>query len=110
MTTARLDLMCKCTVHADFFDETCTRCKIEYAEMKGRHDIPQNMERIQRHYDKNIAMYKEFTEERAKKLYEQIILQYLGKSVSEQEAAERARSIVRKQCTIRGIEAWPWIR
>lgn len=108
--TARLNLMCKCTVHKDFFDETCAACKIEYAQMKGSHDISQTTKRSQRHDDKNIMLYKEFTEERAKKLYEQIILQYLGKSVSEQEAAERARSIVRKQCRIRGIEAWPWIR
>jgi hypothetical protein len=101
--------MSKCTVHADFFDDNCAECKSEYAYMKGKQDLPQKTKRDQRLDHKNIARYKEFTEERAKKLYEQLILQYLNKSVSDQEAVERARIIIRKQCMIRGIETWPWV-
>ena len=57
----------------------------------------------------NIDKYKEFTEERAKRLYEELLLQYLKGSSSENEAAEKARSIIRKQCSIRGIPFWSWI-
>ncbi|HET7147752.1 MAG TPA: hypothetical protein VFI73_04565 [Candidatus Nitrosopolaris sp.] len=52
--------------------------------------------------------YKDFTEVRAKKLYEELIIQYL-KSSNEVEAAEKARSIIRKQCKIRGMPYWSWI-
>ena len=52
--------------------------------------------------------YKEFTELRAKKLYEELIIQYL-KGSNEAEAAEKARSIIRKQCKIRGMPYWSWI-
>ncbi len=54
--------------------------------------------------------YKEFTEERAKKLYEEIFLQYLKKgNMSEAESIERSKKIIRKQCIIRGIDPWSWI-
>jgi len=55
-----------------------------------------------------LKKYKEFTEVRAKKLYEELIIQYL-KSSNEAEAAEKARSIIRKQCKIRGMPYWSWI-
>ena len=55
--------------------------------------------------------YKEFSEERAKKLYEELLIQFLRtKSISEIEAAKRARKIIRKQCAIRGIEVWNWLK
>jgi hypothetical protein len=57
----------------------------------------------------NIEKYKEFSEERAKKLYEELLVQYLKNGHNEIEAAERAKRIIRKQCTIRGISLWNWV-
>lgn len=52
--------------------------------------------------------YKEFTEERAKKLYEELMLQYLKSGASEMDADKKAKAIIRKQCSIRGMPFWPW--
>jgi hypothetical protein len=52
--------------------------------------------------------YKEFTEERAKKLYEELMLQYLKSGASELEADRKAKAIIRKQCRIRGMPFWSW--
>ncbi|HEX6029598.1 MAG TPA: hypothetical protein VFY64_11205 [Nitrososphaeraceae archaeon] len=57
----------------------------------------------------NNKKYKEFTEERAKQLYEDLLLQYLKSSSNEIEAAEKAKGIIRKQCKIRDIQLWPWV-
>jgi hypothetical protein len=53
--------------------------------------------------------YKEFTEERAKKLYEELMLQYLKNGSSEVQADRKARAIIRKQCSIRGMPVWHWV-
>ncbi len=59
---------------------------------------------------KKMNDYKEFTEERAKKLYEEIFLQYLKKgNISEAESIERSKKIIRKQCLMRNIEPWSWV-
>ena len=52
--------------------------------------------------------YKEFTEERAKKLYEELMLQYLKSGATEIDADRKAKSIIRKQCSIRGMSFWSW--
>ena len=52
--------------------------------------------------------YKEFTEERAKKLYEDLMLQYLKSGIGEADADRKAKAIIRKQCSIRGMPFWPW--
>ena len=52
--------------------------------------------------------YKEFTEERAKKLYEELMLQYLKSGSGEIDADRKAKAIIRKQCSIRGMPFWPW--
>jgi hypothetical protein len=57
----------------------------------------------------NTEKYKEFTEERAKKLYEELLVQYLKKNCNEIEASERAKKILRKQCSMRGMSSWDWI-
>jgi hypothetical protein len=57
----------------------------------------------------NMGKYKEFTEERAKKLYEELLVQYLKKNFNEIEASERAKKIIRKQCSMRGMSSWDWI-
>ena len=56
-----------------------------------------------------VEKYKEFTETRAKKLYEDLMLQYLKSGISEREADRKAKSIIRNQCSIRGKAFWPWI-
>ncbi|MGI0037371.1 MAG: hypothetical protein ACRD99_03335 [Nitrososphaera sp.] len=88
-----------CAIHTDFFDDSCEACKQEYLDLKGIGQIPQNTGK----------KYKELTEERAKKLYEDLMLQYLKSGVSETEADRKAKAILRKQCAIRGITPWPWM-
>jgi hypothetical protein len=105
--------MTSCSIHTEFFDDLCPECKEEYCELKGivmetsrKQDIASTED--SRKLDKNRS-YKEFTEERAKKLYGELFIQYLKKSYKEEEAAERARAIIRKQCSLRGIPFWSWI-
>ncbi len=52
--------------------------------------------------------YKEFTEGRAKKLYEELMLQYLKSGANDVDADRKAKAIIRKQCSIRGMPFWPW--
>jgi hypothetical protein len=59
--------------------------------------------------DRTNKKYKEFTEERAKNLYEQLMLQFMKSGASEVDSDRKAKAIIRKQCTIRGIQLWPWI-
>src|SRR5215475_12515850 len=105
--------MASCPIHKEFFDDECPECKKEYLELKGYDQSYSNAGPIPSNYaieaDKNKIKkntYKEFNEVRAKKLYEELILQYLRKSKSEMEAVENARSIIRKQCKIRNIPTW----
>ena len=58
--------------------------------------------------ENNNKKYKNFTEERAKKLYEELMLQYLKDGNGEVEADRKAKAIIRKQCSIRGIPFWTW--
>ncbi|HKZ60894.1 MAG TPA: hypothetical protein VJZ68_00560 [Nitrososphaera sp.] len=88
-----------CTIHPDFFDDNCEMCRQEYLEMKKAGEPAPAKEK----------RYKEFTEERAKKLYEEILLQYLKSGLGDAEAAGKAQAVVRKQCDIRGIPHWPWL-
>lgn len=85
-----------CTLHPDFFDDSCEICRQEYREMKG----------VGEHVSKK---YKEFTEERAKKLYEEVLLQYLKGGANDIEAAGKAKAVVRKQCALRGLPYWSWL-
>lgn len=84
-------------MHTEFFDDSCEACKQEYKEMKGAGEPA-----------KENKKYKELTEERAKKLYEELMLQYLKGGISEAEADRKAKAIIRKQCSIRGLPFWPW--
>lgn len=93
----------KCQIHLDFFDESCPVCKQEYLEMMGANEPADQQQ------DGTKKQYKEFTEERAKKLYEELMLQYLKSGASEVEADSKARSIIKKQCSIRGMPFWHWI-
>ena len=100
-----------CLKHVKFFDETCKICKKEYFFVKGLEDkddvvIDKNVE--ESHQDKQ-SVYKEFTEEKAKQLYEKLFLYYLKKLKDEKDASNKAKSIINKQCYIRNIKPWNWI-
>ena len=104
--------MTSCSIHTDFFDDSCDVCKKEYSELKGLNTSDANNSQSSYNKDKNQdnnKKYKEFTEERAKQLYEDLLLQYLKSSSNEFEAAEKAKGIIRKQCKIRDIQLWPWV-
>jgi hypothetical protein len=95
-----------CSIHKEFFDDSCQDCRQEYLEMKGVGEpITNSQEREEKEEEKK---YKEFTEERAKKLFEEVMLQYLKSGATELEAASKAKAVVRKQCAIRQIPYWPW--
>jgi hypothetical protein len=101
-----------CKIHVDFFDEKCLDCKQEYAELKGHvlsegNDDHGNQKTLS--YPKK---YKDFSEGRAKRLYEQLLIQFLSPpdSLTEVDAARKACSIIKKQCLIRGIPIWEWLK
>ena len=100
-----------CNVHKDFFDETCKDCKAEYANLKG-HISPKTDSGEKVTASGRVKKYKEFSEERARRLYEQLLLQFLNPPyrLSEVEAAQRARYIIKKQCFIRGVPIWTWLK
>lgn len=107
--------MISCSVHTRFFDDNCIDCNKEYREMKGvveeKELTPSNgndQDNKPRTYSK-IEKYKEFTEERGKKLYGELLVQYLKKGSDEIEASERAKNIIRKQCEMRGMPSWDWV-
>jgi|SRR5919198_181062 hypothetical protein len=110
-----------CDIHRNFFDDACTVCRKEYAELKGLHEI-NNTSDYEHANSKSISnnkiqhrqglpkYYKDFTEERAKRLYEDLILQFLrSNKYSEVEASQKARSIIRKQCLLRNMPFWSWL-
>ena len=101
--------MIGCSVHTHFFDDNCIECKKEYREMKGIGQPTLSDDQCDKATSSNIEKYKEFTEERAKKLYEELLVQYLKSGHNEIEAAERAKRIIRKQCSMRGISLWKWV-
>ncbi len=113
--------MAICNIHKFFFDWSCNLCKEEYNDFKGigreeedseNHDNHDKADRKMRRKEQKIKIksYKEFNEERAKKLYEEIFLQYLKKgNISEEESINRSKTIIRKQCEMRGIEPWSWV-
>jgi hypothetical protein len=110
-----------CFFHTKFFDDTCTECRKEYAELKGLHEVnntndlkavnnntTNNSNKM--HQQELAKEYKEFTEERAKRLYKDLLLQFLRSSkYNEVEASEKARSIIRKQCQLRNMPFWSWL-
>jgi hypothetical protein len=67
----------KCEAHRELFDDSCSTCRQEYLEMKTFDSLAGSSE---------IKNYKEFTENRAKKLYEDLMLQFLKIGVDEFEA------------------------
>jgi hypothetical protein len=101
-----------CKIHIDFFDEECPDCKHEYAELKGHVLSGENDNNTNQKKFNYPKKYKEFSEDRAKRLYEELLLQFLNPpdSLTEVEAASKACSIIKKQCLIRGISIWEWLK
>jgi hypothetical protein len=89
----------KCTIHSEFFEDSCSACKQEYMELKRIDEVGVTSNK----------KYKEFTEERAKKLYEELLLQYLRSGASEVEADQKAKAIIKKQCNLRKMPFWSWL-
>ena len=105
--------MSACGIHKNFFDDKCPDCKLEYAELKGltQSKSLDNEKSTKLANESGKKAFKEFSEERAKKLYEELLIQYMRtKLLNEVEAARRARQIIRKQCAIRGVEVWSWLK
>lgn len=119
----------KCPVHTEYFEDKCDECKKEYLEMKQGSTQAENKADLGENFDdykigfapgkdsreqriaatKTIKHYKDLTEDRARRLFEDVFVGYVKSGVSEQEAAQRAKGIVRKQCSMRGIQPWPWL-
>jgi hypothetical protein len=101
-----------CAVHKDFFVEECKDCKDEYEELKG-HTVGSSDRHVEviSSASGDAKGYKDFSEDRARKLYEQLLLQFLNppSRLTEVEAARKARYIIKKQCLIRGLPGWKWL-
>ena len=102
--------MVSCPVHILFFSNDCDICKKEYCAMKGLNEKGNfiNQKNVVSKVREQIH-YKEFTEERAKELYEKLFVFYLKKYKDEKEVATKAKNIVKKQCQLRNIEPWEWV-
>jgi hypothetical protein len=101
-----------CKIHVEFFDEECPNCKQEYAELKG-HVLSNGNDKLANQKKLNYPKkYKEFSEDRAKRLYEELLIQFLNppNNLTEVEAAKKTCSIIKKQCLIRGIPIWEWLK
>jgi hypothetical protein len=59
--------------------------------------------------DKKRNCYKEFTEEKAKQLYEKLFIFYSKNYQDEKEVSNRAKEIIKKQCRLRNIDPWEWV-
>jgi hypothetical protein len=53
--------------------------------------------------------YKEFTEEKAKQLYEKLFIFYSKNNKDEKEVSKKAKGIIKKQCQLRNIDPWNWV-
>jgi hypothetical protein len=60
-------------------------------------------------HNQDVKKYKELTEDRAKRLYEELMLQYLKTGQNEIEADKKAKGVIRKQCSIRRMPFWSWL-
>ena len=99
--------MVSCPEHVLFFDRNCVICKREYFTLKGLEQNDSNISSIIT-MNSTSQNYKEFTEDKAKKLYEKLLIYYL-KNNSEVDSSLKAKSIIRKQCRIRNIIPWNWL-
>ena len=109
--------MTTCPIHTKFFDDSYSECKKEYNKLKGFNEEYLRTQTIVSNHvgtdnydsDRNKArIYKELTDERAKKLYGELFVQCPKKSWKEEKAAKKAHAIIRRQCRLRGVSFWSW--
>lgn len=103
--------MNSCINHLFYFDMDCEECRKEYFILKGL-EFKENLKIIITQApnikDKHIV-YKEFNEEKAKKLYEKLFIYYLKNTEDEKEASKKAKAVIKKQCLIRNCTPWEWV-
>jgi hypothetical protein len=99
-----------CSKHILFFSNDCESCKKEYCIMKGLNENGNLPPQHIIYKDTKQIHYKEFTEEKAKELYEKLFIFYLKNNKDENEVAKKAKRIIKKQCQLRNIEPWNWIK
>lgn len=102
----------KCTLHNDHFDDSCEECKNEYMLLKGLVKTDNSIFSIDGNpqTQTNVIKYKEFSEEKAKILYQKLFLYYVTRTETESDASKRAKKIIKIQCLKRGISPWDWLK
>ena len=102
--------MDSCRYHRFFFNQKCETCRHEYLLLKGL-ELKENW--IIRSKDEVSKAerpdYKQFSEVRAKELYERLFIYYLKKTGNEYDASNKAKTIIRKQCNMRNLTHWSWL-
>ncbi len=100
-----------CNNHTSHFEDSCDQCKIEYFSLKGLVKSNDSVYSVERnsHVQSNSFKYKEFSEEKAKDLYQKLFLYYIKKTTTESEASKRAKKIIKLQCLKRQITPWSWL-
>lgn len=102
--------MVSCPVHILFFSNDCKICKKEYCAMKGLNEKGNFIDQTNVVSNtKEQIHFKEFTEEKAKQLYEKLFIFYLKNNKDEKEVAIKAKNIIKKQCQLRNIDPWEWV-
>ena len=102
--------MVYCSKHLLFFNNDCEICGKEYSLMKGLNEngkLTQGQSFVSK--DNKQIQYKEFTEEKAKQLYEKLFIFYSKNNTDEKEVSKKAKGIIKKQCQLRNIKPWAWI-
>ena len=103
--------MNSCIDHPFYFDRDCEDCKKEYFIFKGL-EFNENLSIISTqspNIKDKIIVYKEFNEDKAKKLYEKLFVYYLKQTDDEKKASKKAKAVIKKQCMIRHLTPWKWV-
>lgn len=100
-----------CKLHRDKFNDSCDDCKNEYLLLKGFVKSNNSICSIDNNSktEKELNKYKEFSEERAKDLYQKLFLYYVKKTENESEANKRAKNIIKLQCAKHNVRPWTWL-
>ena len=101
--------MVSCSKHILFFNTDCEICKKEYCIMKGLNENGNLTQKKIVSKGTKQSRYKEFTEEKAKQLYEKLFIFYLQNNKDEKEVSKKVKGIIKKQCQLRNIDPWEWV-
>lgn len=100
--------MVSCSKHILFFSNDCEICKKEYCLMKGLNENGNSTQDVVTKKMKHLV-YKDFSEEKAKQLYEKLFIFYSKNNKDEKEVSKKAKRIIKKQCELRNIDPWEWV-